>query len=155
MITPSGRVSQERWWIRWTPLRQRTEWLLHLFIVVGVAIFAGIALYLEPSQKGLGTHQQLGLPPCTLYHLTGRPCPSCGLTTSVSALFHGNLPLAWRANPLGFLIVAIVLGVGLNSLQALFTRHTLRLHPDRVTYLLLALIGVWLIHGIVRMLLWQ
>jgi len=113
-----------------------------------------VALYLEPSPKGLGTHQQLGIPPCTLHFLTGRPCPSCGLTTSVSAIFHGYWALAWRANPFGFLVSAVVLGFGLNSLVALFTTRTLRIHPDRAIYLTLALLGIWLVHGLIRMLLW-
>ena len=43
-----------------------------------------IARLLLPSADGVGTHRQLGLPPCAFLHFTGVPCPSCGLTTSVA-----------------------------------------------------------------------
>ncbi|MFQ3611275.1 MAG: DUF2752 domain-containing protein [Fimbriimonadales bacterium] len=155
MIVPNRASAAERWWVRWEPLRRPTERILHLFLLVVVGIFIGIALYLEPNPKGFGTHQQLGLPPCSLYFLTGRPCPSCGLTTSVCAIFHGDWWLAWRANPIGWLIVGVVVGVGLNSLLALFTGRSVRFHPDRLPYLLIALLAVWLAHGLVRMLIWR
>jgi hypothetical protein len=49
-----------------------------------------IARLLRPSVDGVGTHRQLGLPPCAFLHFTGVPCPGCGLTTSVAhaARFH-------------------------------------------------------------------
>jgi hypothetical protein len=92
----------------------------------------------------------LGLPPCTIYYLTGRPCPSCGLTTSVSAILHGQFGLAWRANPTGFLIVAAAGAVALNSLFALLWGRSVRIENTRFTLLLLALLTLWLLHGAVR-----
>lgn len=130
-------------WARWS----------HALLLIGVLVMFAIAWYLTPNPQGHGTHQQLGLPPCTIYYLTGRPCPSCGLTTSVSAIVHGQLRLAWRANPIGFLIVAIALGVALNSLYALLRGRSLRLDFDWVNRILLVLLSVWLIHGVVRFLL--
>lgn len=130
-------------WARWS----------HALLLTGVLIMFAVAWYLTPNPQGHGTHQQLGLPPCTIYHLTGRPCPSCGLTTSVSAIVHGQLRLAWRANPVGFLIVGIALGVALNSLYALLRGRSVRLDLDWVNRILLVLLSVWLIHGVVRFLL--
>lgn len=43
-----------------------------------------IARLLRPAPERVGTHLQLGLPPCAFLHFTGVPCPSCGLTTSVA-----------------------------------------------------------------------
>ncbi|MDW8107300.1 MAG: DUF2752 domain-containing protein, partial [Armatimonadota bacterium] len=100
-----------------------------------------------------GTHQQLGLPPCAIYLLTGRKCPSCGLTTSVSALLHGQLTLAWRANPIGFLIVALAIVVAANSLYALVRGRSLRVDPEKFSYLALGLLTIWLVHGAVRFIL--
>ena len=57
--------------------------------------------YLHPDPSGHGTHTQLGLPPCPSVLLFHRPCPGCGLTTSFTALIHGNLPFAFHAHPLG------------------------------------------------------
>lgn len=61
-------------------------------------IMLGIAWFLEPAKSGIGTHQQLGLPPCTFFWVTGIPCPSCGMTTSFSHVMHGNLVSALRSN---------------------------------------------------------
>ncbi len=126
----------------------------HLLILIAVLAFWGVGLYLTPDPSGHGTHQQLGLPPCAIYFLTGRPCPSCGLTTSVSATLHGNLALAWRANPFGILIVAVSAGFLLNSLMALLGRRSLWLHSQLVTWLLLLALLGWGLHGLVRFLLW-
>src|SRR5262245_5555095 len=55
--------------------------------LVGAGLSAAmllIARLLRPSADGVGTHRQLGLPPCAFLHFTGFPCPGCGLTTSVA-----------------------------------------------------------------------
>src|SRR5687768_15883893 len=41
-----------------------------------------VASMLQPDSRGMGTHEQLGMPPCTFLFLTGIRCPSCGMTTS-------------------------------------------------------------------------
>ncbi len=56
---------------------------------------------LRPDGRGHGTHQQLGLPPCPSVLLFHRPCPGCGLTTSISAVLHGDVALSWSAHPFG------------------------------------------------------
>ncbi len=40
---------------------------------------------------------------CVWHRLTGRPCPGCGLTRSVTAVLHGQWRLAWHLHPFGFL----------------------------------------------------
>ena len=63
-----------------------------------------IALCLPPSPSGLGTHQQLGLPPCTLLDWYGIRCPSCGMTTAWCCLVRGQIVPALRANVGGALL---------------------------------------------------
>ena len=78
-------------------------------VAVGLLFSLGLAVRLQPARGGMGTHQQLGLPPCTFRVLFGRPCPSCGMTTSWAYLVRGQVPSALRANVGGTLlgIVAI------------------------------------------------
>lgn len=63
-----------------------------------------IARFLRPSSSGVGTHEQLGLPACPFYHLTGLPCPSCGFTTSFAYGARFDLLHSFSANPAGFLL---------------------------------------------------
>lgn len=136
-------------WVEWVPVSGGARgW--HALLLVGVLMMVAVGLYLTPDARGHGTHQQLGLPPCTIHFLTGRPCPSCGLTTSVSAVLHGQFALAWRANPLGFVIVGAALLAALNSLVALTWGRTLRIEPNRFNLLLIGLLALWLVHGLVR-----
>lgn len=46
---------------------------------------------------------------CPIRLLTGYPCPACGTTRSVGAILTGNFNLAWGLNPLGFVLIAMVL----------------------------------------------
>jgi hypothetical protein len=74
-----------------------------MFVGVWLAITA-VAVVLHPDSSGHGTHTQLGLPPCPSVLLFSRPCPGCGLTTSFTALLHGDLALAFRAHAFGPLL---------------------------------------------------
>lgn len=73
----------------------------------GVAAVWLLAAWVEPAASGVGTHLQLGLPPCGFRTLAGLPCPACGLTTSFAHLARGQLVNAWQAQPLGVLLGAV------------------------------------------------
>lgn len=55
-----------------------------------------------------------GLPPIStmgpMYRL-GIVSPTCGMTRSVTAIMSGEFSLAWRFNPGGFLVVAVLVGL--------------------------------------------
>jgi hypothetical protein len=74
--------------------------------LAGAGLFAllVIAARLTPSPQGMGTHRQLGLPPCTMVKWFGIRCPSCGMTTSWSHLMHGHVRAAFRTNSGGALL---------------------------------------------------
>jgi hypothetical protein len=78
-----------------------------------------IAYELTPRRAGYGTHENLGLPPCSFLARTGYPCPSCGLTTSFAAMARGDVAAAAVAHPFGaalFVVIAVVGAVGLAEL---------------------------------------
>ena len=96
---------------RTAPLSGRSRrWLV--LTAVGLSALLGVARALEPNPLGHGTHQQLGLPPCTFMMLFNRPCPSCGMTTAWAWLMRGQVAAATRANAAGTLLgVMAVIGV--------------------------------------------
>lgn len=72
------------------------------FAFAGMLVFT-LAAFLNPFDehgrpRTHGTHQQLGLPACTLKSLTGVGCPSCGMTTTFALLMHGEPVAAWHTN---------------------------------------------------------
>ncbi|TWT83700.1 hypothetical protein CA13_51670 [Planctomycetes bacterium CA13] len=69
------------------------------------------AARLDPSPAGLGTHQQLGFPPCTSRILFGVRCPSCGMTTSWAYFMHGQWFQSAATNLGGFLLAIAAWGV--------------------------------------------
>ena len=81
-------------------------------VATGVILLGllAVARVLTPSPAGMGTHQQLGLPPCTFDAMFGVRCPSCGMTTSWSHFTRGSFVSSWNANP-GGLCLAVLAGV--------------------------------------------
>jgi hypothetical protein len=63
-----------------------------------------LAATLNPDRRGLGTHQQLGLPPCTIQSWFHVRCPSCGMTTSWAHFVRGRWIAAGEANLGGALL---------------------------------------------------
>lgn len=76
-----------------------------LFLLAGFSL----SYCLQPDPRGYGTHQTLGLPPCTIRLLWGVPCPSCGMTTSFSHFVRGQLSDSIRVNAAGFLLALMFL----------------------------------------------
>jgi Protein of unknown function (DUF2752) len=70
-------------------------------LILVAATVLGVARILHPSENGVGTHQQLGLPPCFFLSFTGFPCPACGLTTSFAHTVRFNFHEAFTTQPFG------------------------------------------------------
>src|SRR4051794_22616187 len=90
------------------PPLSRPVRVLMIFLAAGLMGLLGLARWLEPDPRGYGTHTQLGLGPCAFAVLTGRPCPTCGMTTSFAWLTRGRLDRSWQANPAGCLIAILI-----------------------------------------------
>ena len=91
---------------------QRLVWLL-----VALATLAPLALAraLHPAAAGVGTHTQLGLPPCAFLRTLHLPCPGCGLTTALAHLAHGDVATSLAAHPLGLVFGFGALATGLRA----------------------------------------
>jgi hypothetical protein len=70
-------------------------------VALGAAGLLGAAAWLEPSASGLGTHEQLFLPPCSWIALMDVPCPTCGMSTAFAHAADGHLVAAFAAQPMG------------------------------------------------------
>lgn len=87
------------------------------YITLGIAsiICLSVARALQASPGGVGTHTQLGLPPCSFLHLTGIPCPACGLTTSVAHAARFHFYESMITQPFGLVVfIAAVLTIPLS-----------------------------------------
>lgn len=78
-----------------------------LVVALLCAVPLAVAGRLKPHPDGLGTHQQLGLPPCTILMMWGIRCPSCGMTTSWSYFVRGQWWMSLRSNAAGTLLAVI------------------------------------------------
>jgi hypothetical protein len=86
-----------------------------VFVVLSGALVA-VSAWVTPSEKGIGTHERLGLPPCHFYKWTGVPCFSCGMTTSWSHMAHLHPLRSVKAQPMGAVLFLASVAAGLASL---------------------------------------
>ena len=85
-----------------------TRLLWGLLLCAAVAVLV-IARVLHPDPSHLGTHVQLGLPPCAFLTWTGLPCPTCGLTTAFAHMARLEITMAARAHWLGPLLFTVTI----------------------------------------------
>lgn len=116
---------------------QRRNYLTSGIVLLGLLVLAGI---LKPNAAGYGTHQQLGLPPCTFKTIFGVRCPTCGMTTSWSYFVRGNLAASWQANAGGTcLAISAAIGAVWAILSAIRGENRLRV-PRTAPWAFVALV---------------
>ena len=114
------------------------------FVAVTLTGGFAVAATLNAHPDGLGTHEQLGLPPCAIRTLTGSPCPGCGLTTSITHVAHGRVLTAWRAQPVGvFIAAASLIAIVVCGEAAIRGRWRLPIDP-----LATAVVAVWTVNAV-------
>jgi hypothetical protein len=134
----------------------RLRWLDRLAMIVAGGVLLGLlatAGRLTPNQHGQGTHQQLGLPPCTILAWYGIRCPSCGMTTSWSHVVRGQVFAAIRANAGGTLLALVALAAG-PWLLVSGLRGRWLFSPPRETWVLavaLTIVTITLIDWVLRL----
>jgi len=115
-----------------------------LVIVAGLVTLFVVAARLNPyDQEGkplaIGTHRQLGMPTCQFVQRFGRPCPTCGMTTSFALLMHGDVAASLRANFAGTLLaIGLIVLIPWGGLSAL-----------RGRWLFIRAVEWWMLGGVV------
>ena len=118
-------------------------------VFIGCVALLAVGIWLEPNPTGLGTHQQFGLPPCTMVMLVGYPCPTCGMTTAFAYAVRGELLLAFNAQPAGFALAVATVVAGAISLSVILSGKVwavnwYRVPPTRVVLaVVLVVLGGW------------
>jgi len=79
----------------------RFDSLLAVAGLLGSLAVLVAARSVEPDPSGRGTHERLGLAPCSFLMRTGKPCLTCGMTTAFAHMARAEPLGALRANPLG------------------------------------------------------
>jgi hypothetical protein len=102
------------------------------------------AASIVPDAHGHGTHTQLGLPPCGWAMVMGKPCPTCGMTTSFAYAVRGNVAASLAAQPFGTLLAIFTSCLFWIALHTALTgstlvRLTLSLLRPRILWTLAAL----------------
>jgi len=116
-----------------------------VFTAAVALLAAGFSLH--PSASGSGTHQQFGLPPCSLLMLTGYPCPTCGVTTAFAWGIRGEVGQALLAHPAGLALALVVVVSLVASSAALLTGRGWRLSTGRLPAAWLAALALGLVLG--------
>lgn len=125
----------------------RTQRILTMLLATGIVVVFGTAVWLTPDPRGFGTHQQLGMPPCTFRTMTGFNCPHCGLTTSFSWFVRGQFSNSLKANPVGVLLALASIVVLIWSLVvSIHGTFVISNEPGRD---LLVGFGIWVLLSIV------
>ena len=122
-VTPTGRLLLGVWC---------------LLLICGFTLSA----VLQPDPRGFGTHQRLGLPPCTFLTIFKTPCPTCGMTTSFAHFVRGHFAQATQANAagLGLALVCAVMVPWL-MISVVTNRLWLVTRPDRMVLMLILLLA--------------
>jgi hypothetical protein len=112
-----------------------------LYAVLFIACFAGyVWLYVNAFTPYFAQNDQSAV--CFIKHVTNIPCPSCGSTRSVLFILQGHFLQALAINPLGFLLIILLLLIPCwmlydffkqkNTLLEFFQKAEIRLKQKRI-----------------------
>ena len=135
------------------PGRSHEHGLLLGFLLLANLGLVAMGLFLEPDERGYGTHERLGLQPCLPLKLWNVPCPGCGVTTSVTHAAHGDVVTSFLTQPLGLMIAASAVALFLYGLWVHATGGDLwvRLHAWRWREVWMSLCGVTLLAWVYKL----
>ena len=139
---------------QWLGQLFRTQSLRATALVIAViplGLFA-VASRLQPNTSGLGTHQQLGLPPCSMRVMFSVRCPGCGMTTSWAHFVRGQWKESIRVNLGGFLLACLSLTVSFLALRTFWLLRPPSLMTQKVvTFISVGIMAVTFLDWIRRL----
>ncbi|APB32402.1 hypothetical protein GlitD10_0101 [Gloeomargarita lithophora Alchichica-D10] len=123
----------------------------HRWLILGV--------FLSPLLGATLYNQGLHIPGliCPLYHFTGVPCPSCGLTRSFMAMARGDVLRAVQFHAFGPLLYGVFLLLGLHIMWELILNRAITipywrwLERQRVHW---GILGLFLGYYLLRLTTW-
>ena len=121
-----------------------------LFVVLAAAAMVWMLSSAQPDARGYGTHEQLGMSPCSWPRAVGAPCPTCGVTTAATRLIHLDPLGALEAQPFGAALAVVGLALAALALWSLVRGGSFLLALTLLPYgsilrgLLVLLLGSWL-----------
>lgn len=124
--SPSGSVARSP-----RGASARVRWAALAFAAI-LGCGLAIASHLQPDSRGLGTHQQLGLPPCSMRMLFGIRCPGCGMTTSWAYFARGQWHQSFATNPGGFLLACLSALALMPAMVAFWTAQSPSARTQRI-----------------------
>jgi hypothetical protein len=107
-----------------SPAGPRVDRLASLLLVGLAGFFVWILVQVDPDDRGHGTHEQLGMPPCDWPLVHGKPCPTCGVTTAAAHLVQFEPLAAVATQPFGAFLAALGLGVAGLAAWSLLRRES-------------------------------
>ncbi len=128
------------------PRSSSAERIIQASLAAVLAAGLALGLALTPDPAGHGTHTALGLPPCGMLVVTGRPCPTCGVTTAFALAVRGRFQEALITQPMGLVTFLGMAGALLVLVAALATgrscAHLVTPHSVTAAVVLLTALGV-------------
>jgi hypothetical protein len=129
-----------------------TRYIRVTLLTIGLllaGLFA-VAGYLNPYEpdgtpRQMATHTQLGLPQCNFVAMSGKPCPSCGMTTSFALLVRGDMRGSLNANWVGTMLALFWAGRLVWSLASALAGRPLLIPPGRGELALTVAVGFFLV----------
>lgn len=109
--------------------------------IAAIAVLAAV----RPDARGFGTHEQLGMAPCSWPATMGMPCPTCGVTTAACLVVHLRPLSAVRVQPFGAALAGLGLWLALLALSSLVTSTSYVDRLVRVRYVRFVAAGIALL----------
>ncbi len=117
-----------------SPVGVALDRIVALAVLAAGAAAALLLAQVPPDPRGYGTHELLGLRPCSWPARVGAPCPTCGVTTAACLLVHLQPLAAFAAQPFGAALAAAGLLAAVDAGRCLVTGRSFVERLARLPY---------------------